>query len=100
MRATVGNNYFGNFVPLARQRCVEVAATYKLHAAKNARSSRADIIRPCTIVTICNIVMVVYHQHLHLQIPIANHTPQNNAAHVFQWTAFFYLRILQIGNPI
>ena len=77
MRATVGNKHFGNFVPLARQRCVEVAAPYKLHAAKIARSSRADIIRPCTIVTICNIVMVVYHQHLHLQIPIANHTPQH-----------------------
>lgn len=70
MRATVGNKHFGNFVPLARQRCVEDAAPYKLHAAKIARSSRADIIRPCTIVTICNIVMVVYHQHLHLQIPM------------------------------
>ena len=65
--------YARNFFDAQLVGCVEVAAPYKLHAAKIARSSRADIIRPCTIVTICNIVMVVYHQHLHLQIPIANH---------------------------
>ena len=33
-------------MPLSRQRCVEVAAPYRLHAAKIVLSSRADDIRP------------------------------------------------------
>ena len=43
---TVGNKYFGNFVPLARQRCVGVAAPYKIRSNKIVRISRADGIRP------------------------------------------------------
>jgi hypothetical protein len=33
----VGNGYFRKFVPLARQRCVEVAAPYKLRANKSRK---------------------------------------------------------------
>ena len=64
----VGNGYFRKFVPLARQRCVEVAAPCELHVNKSLQTSRADDIRPYTIVMICNIAIAVYCRHLHLQI--------------------------------
>ena len=39
---TVGNKHFENFMPLARQRCVEVAAPYKLHVNKFVLNLRTD----------------------------------------------------------
>jgi len=36
--------------------------------------SRADDIRPYRIVLICNIVVIAYRSHLHLQIPIRHST--------------------------
>ena len=43
---TVNNRHFENFMPLTRQRCVEVAAPYKFCTNKFVQISQADDIRP------------------------------------------------------
>ena len=40
------NRHFENFVPLSRQRCVEVAAPYKIRDNKSLQISRANNVRP------------------------------------------------------
>ena len=46
-------------VPLTRQRCVEVAAPYEVRVNKFVQTSRADDIRPYTIVQ-------TYYYDIHL----------------------------------
>ena len=49
----VGNGYFRKFVPLARQRFVEVAAPYKYASISNHKICIVNNIRPYCICFIC-----------------------------------------------
>ena len=48
-----GNGYFRKFVPLARQRCVEVAAPYKYASISHHKICIVNNIRPYCIRFIC-----------------------------------------------